>query len=201
MMSMKKSAACAALICIMLCVGCGKTAVTYNSMDSIYDATPMNIEGAYTAELGADEFETLTGLSIRQSLPSTYQSESMSAYAEYDKDGGIINIQGSISHNGGYIAFSAFSDKLWSNLSYAPNFYRYGDDGSNNLVFTTIGGIEVLFFYYDDSKEKEYKLGYDVYISDFDLNGINVYVESNAMSQNEFEQFVTSLIETAQKGE
>ncbi len=203
MMSMKKTAACAVLICIILCAGCGVTAVTYNGLDSISEGAPRYIEGSYSEDIDISEFESLTGLLVRQSLPESYASEPISGGAQYDKNGSIINMTVGIGErgNGFPASVSVFSNELWSDLSYSPVDYRYGRDETNDLLTTTIGQTSVLFFHYDDSKEKEYKLGHDVYIAEFELNDIDVYVETKTLSQHEFEQFVTSLIETAEKGE
>lgn len=201
-MSIKKTAACLAVSVIILCSGCGETAATFNNLDSITEGAPRYIEGAYTEDIDADEFETLTGLCVQQSFPSS-NTVTVSGYAEYDKDGNIINMSVGMSDdtNGFSAGISVYSTELWSDLSDSPVDYRYGGDETNNLVSAKIGQTEVLFFHYDDSKEKEYTLGYDVYIAEFELNGINVYVESNTMDQGNFTHFVTSLIQTAEEGE
>ncbi len=169
-------------------------------MASITEGAPRYIEGTYTEDVDADEFETLTGLCVQQSLPPSFQSATIAGYAEYDRDGKIINMSVGVREesNGFSAGISVSSSKLWSELSYSPVDYRYGNEETNELVTTTIGETAVLFFHYDDSKEKEYELGHDVYIAEFGLSGINVYVESSRMNQDEFAQFVASLIETAE---
>ena len=157
------------------------------------------IEGSYNEEIDISKFKELTGIDIQKSLPDNYQSSLISGCVQYDKDGGIINISMSIDEasNGASAVINADSKELWSELSYSPVDYVYGNEDTNDLRATQIGGIETVFFRYDDSKAKEYKLGYDVFIAEFIINGINVYVESIDMSKEEFEQFVASIIETA----
>ncbi len=189
-----------AMACFVLCAGCGgETAAPSYHLKSVDANAHMYIEGSYSEAIDMTDFEKLTRLHVPQSLPDLYISEPITASAYYDKDGKIINMTVGIGEgNNGYPAsVSVYSSELWSSLSVSPIDYTYGSDETTEFEPATIGKTKALFFHYDDSKEQEHKLGYDVYIAEFELNGISVYVESKAMNQKEFEQFVTSLIKTA----
>lgn len=196
----KKLLICITFLIISVYAGCSQSAVSYNNLSNVVEGAARYIEGSYNEEIDISKFKELTGIDIQKSLPNNYQSSVISGYVQYDKDGGIINISMGIGEasNGAAAVINADSKELWSELSYSPVEYYYGNENTNDFAATQIGGIETIFSHYDDSKAKEHKLGYDVFIAEFIINDINVYVESIDMSREEFEQFVTSIIETAE---
>lgn len=198
-MRFKNKTAFAALISMLILTallsGCaGIEFFHYNNISVTSENAPKAIEGSYTKEMDVDEFETLTGLMVRQSLPKAYQSEPVTVVAEYDEDDKIINLTAGIgSDDNGYpIAVSAYSAALWSPLGYSLIGDSYASAGSD-LEVSTIDQRSCLFYRYDDT-QNDNKLGYSVYIGQVDINGIYVYIEAKAMPKADFEEFATALI-------
>ena len=196
----KKLLMCITFLIISVYAGCSQSAVSFNNLSNVVEGAARYIEDSYYEEMDISEFKELTGIDIQKRLPNNYQTSDIFVYTQYGKDGGIINISMGISEvsNGAVAGINAYSDELWSELSYSPVEYYYGNEDTNDYKTTQISSIETVFFHYDDSKAKENKLGYDVFITEFIINDINVYVESSDMSKEEFKQFVTSIIETAE---
>ena len=204
-MKMKKLTALL-LVCLLifptLISGCGKIEwIHYNDIGRTGEDGTRDIEGSSTKDMGIDEFESLTGLPVRDSLPEAYQSASLSAQGLYDKDGKIINLTVNIDNeeNSDPTIISVYSPDLWSTLAYSPVGDKYGgsdtetnDAQTSDVEISKIGMVTSLFYHYDDSKEN--KLGHDVYIAQFSVNSLIIYVESGTMSQDNFEQLTAALI-------
>lgn len=187
------------LICLLILAalsGCGKVEwIHYNDIGRTGEDGIRDIEDSYTKGMDIDEFESLTGLPVRESLPEAYQAEPLSVLALYDKDDKIINLTVTISNgsNDDPAAISVYSPDIWSASGYSPVGDKYSGSANDDLEISKIGMVTSIFYRYDNSKAQD-KLGHDVYIAQFKLNSLIIYVESGAMSQDDFEQLSAALI-------
>lgn len=199
MMNMKKniSKVCLAslLIFMLLFSGCGKVEfIHYNNVANTGEDGIRDIEDSYTKNMTIDEFETQTGLPVRDSLPETYKAAPLSVQALYDNNDNIINLTVSIGEdNGAPTIISVYSTDLWSDLGYSPVGDKYGGDTSD-LEISKIGLVTALYYRYTDSSQTQNKIGHDAYIAQFGVKNLYVYVDSGSMSQDDFEVLTAALI-------
>ncbi len=188
------------LMFMLLFSGCGKIElIHYNDVATTGEDGIRDIEGSYTKDMDIDEFESLTALPLRDSLPEAYQTAPLSVLALYDKDDKIINLTVSIDNedDSDPATVSVYSTDLWSASGYSPAGDKYGGE-TGDVEITKLGMTTSLFYHYDDSKETQNKLGHDIFIAQFSVNSLYAYVESGAMSQDNFEQFAAALINKAE---
>lgn len=187
------------LLTLFIFVSCTNTLkVTYNEINSLTRSAAPFIEGSYEKEIENSEFEKLTGINLPDSVPKDFTNERKVYVVSHDKNNKILNISIMIGENNdGYpISIAMYSRKIWSDLSYSPIDYRYGDKDNNKMTKTNISDVPVCFIHYVDNNS-EYKLGYDIYMAEFNINDINIYIESNRLNQADFESFVNTLISKA----
>lgn len=199
-MRMKKKIMNVLLVCLLILMlpfsGCGKVEfIHYNTIGRTGENGIRDIEGSYTTDMTIDEFESLTGLPVRDSLPKAYKAEPLTVQALYDTNDKIVHVSVGIGNgDSGYpTTISVYSPELWSDLGYSPIGDKYGG-GTENVEISKIGMMSTLFYRYDDSKETQNKLGHDIYIAQFSVNNLYIYVESTVMGQDDFEVFTAALI-------
>jgi len=184
------------VLTIIVGVACRpQTNIVYNDIVLLNEGTPPYIEGSYTETMNASSFQELTGINIEE-----YISENENNYmitSCFDKDNNILNLSARIKgkDSEGATTIYVYSKEQWSELSYSPVEYSYGDGNSVDATVSVIDDVEVRFYRYDDSKS-EYEIGYDVLYADLNLNGLSFFVESTIMSKSEFEEFITSIIKS-----
>jgi len=192
---MKKSLLTGLLI-LTLCAGCGKIEmIHYNNVTRSGENGIREIEGSYAKEMDIGEFESLTGLPVRESLPEPYQKESLSVTALYDKNDKIINISVKIGGDGDDSPeVSVYSTELWSELGYSPIGAKYDNETSDSDIEVSKIGLMTTLFYRCDGSENAQNTRHDVYISQFSVGNLYVYVESGSMGKDDFERFAAALI-------
>ncbi len=169
--------------------------VVMNEISVLDSYTPPYIEGAHDEEITAEDFKSLTGMDLQNSLPESDKNEEAVYYASYDGNDEILCLFASFGDENNYTSLSVFSKKLWSDQTYYPIDFNFQNE---TYTKTTIMNVPAVFVHYDDSKS-EADLGYDIYLAEFTSNDIGVNVASHMFNQNEFVSFVKKLIENTNR--
>ena len=181
---MKKSVGVLMVLAALLfsaCVPNGE--FRYNKPDTIADATPPHIEGGYLEEITSEKFEQLSGLNTEGLMKNN-----LYWCAEYDGEGRIVNIQYSASNRGTPVYMALHSHNDWSPYSYSPASLIYGGRRKESDV----EGVSMILGY---CKGEKFGFSTDLYIAEFDLNGMRINIQMGTNDTEEFETFIKNLIE------
>ena len=181
---MKKSVGVLMVLAALLfsaCVPNGE--FRYNKPDTIADATPPYIEGVYMEEITSEEFKQLSGLNTEGLM-----EENAERQVEYDGEGMIVNMTYSADNPGAAVYMALHSRSDWSPYSYSPASLIYG----GRRKASDVEGVSMILGY---CKGEKFGFSTDLYIAEFDLNGMRINIQMGTNDTEEFETFIKNLIE------
>ena len=168
------------LISLLLSACAPKGEFRYNDIDLSVQGAPPYIEGTYTLEITAEEFEAVSGMM----LPEYAKGD---CWAHYDGEDEILNMRVNTKNGENDIYISLFSQTLWSERSYSPVDYVY----DSRTKVTKVEEVEVTAGY---CKGSSLDMDKDIYTAKFTLNEVGIDVEMHTNDRAVFETFIKDLI-------
>ena len=181
---MKKSVGVLMVLAALLLSACAPNGgFRYNKPDELTDSVPPYIEGVYREEITSEEFSLLSGLNTEGLM-----EEDTERHVEYDGDGMIVNMTYCANNRRAIVYMALHSRGDWSPYSYSPVSLGYGGRRKE----TTVEGIPMVLAY---CKGEKFGFSTDMYLAEFDLNGMRINIKMDTKDAEEFETFIKKLAE------
>lgn len=178
-----------AVITVVISINCIIKNITFNKVEQIINGKAPYVEGSYVEEINAEEFIKLTGVDFINILPEKFKKLKVSYQIAYDMDDKIRKASAyNIMDSSGRIRYPMIielhSKTLWSRFFVNNTGYKYK---YQKVKISNINGVNVICSIYKEE--------YNTYYADFQIDEINIHIESKIMTESEFLNFCERFIE------